>query len=146
MIFDNFYFNVELLSENAKMPTRANEGDAGLDFYTPINIVINPISDCLIPLDIKVEFPKGFVLVIKEKSGIATKKKLSIGAAVIDCFYRGNCHIHLFNHSNDYVSFAKGDKIAQGIVIPIWDGQPNQVDFISIDTERSIGGFGSSGK
>jgi len=146
MIFNDFYFNVELTSENAKMPTRANEGDAGLDFYTPIDIIIDPMSDCLIPLDIKVEFPKGFALIIKEKSGIATKKKLDVGACVIDSKYRGICHIHLFNNSNKSISFIKGDKIAQGIIVPIWDGQPNKVDYISVNTERSTGGFGSSGK
>jgi len=145
-MFTNFYLNIQLVSDYAKLPTRASIGDAGLDFYTPIDIKIDPFKDVLIPLDIKIEMPQGFALIIKEKSGIATKKKLSIGACVIDAFYRGVCHVHLFNHSDQEVIFNTGDKIAQGIIVPIWDGQPKQVDEISIDTSRGIGGFGSTGE
>lgn len=145
-MFKNFYLKVQLLSEDAKIPTRATEGDAGLDFYTPIDFEILPESDYLIPLDIRIEFPKGFALIIKEKSGIATKKKLDIGACVIDSQYRGNCHVHLFNNNTvNSVKFNKGDKIAQGIVVAIWDGQPIQVNSIQINTERKDNGFGSTG-
>lgn len=145
-MFKDFYLNIQLLSENAKIPTRAHDGDAGMDLYSPTAISIPRNSDILIPLDIRVEFPKGFVMVIKEKSGIATKKKLSIGACVIDADYRGNCHVHLFNNSDLDINIEQGNKIAQALVYPIWDGQPLQVDYINTDTERSEGGFGSSGK
>lgn len=143
-MFKDFYLNIQLLSENAKMPTRAKEGDAGLDLYTPVAFEIFPRSDKLIPLDFRIEMPIGFVMIIKEKSGIATKKKLDIGAGVIDALYRGNCHVHLFNNSNESVFFNKNDKIAQAIIVPIWDGNPKQVDFININTERSNNGFGST--
>jgi dUTP pyrophosphatase len=145
-MFENFYLNVKLLSKNAKLPTRAIIGDAGLDLYTPMDFVIGPFGDFLVSLDIRVEMPKGYAMIIKEKSGIAAKKKLSIGACVIDAFYRGNCHVHLFNHSNNIVTFKQGDKIAQGIIVSIWDGQPTQVDFIDINTERKENGFGSTEK
>lgn len=145
-MFEDFYLNVELLNEDAKIPTRANDTDAGLDFYTPLDIIIRPQNDKLIPLDIKVEFPNGYALIVKEKSGIATKKKCSIGACVIDSEYRGNCMIHLFNFGYETVSFKKGDKIAQGIIVPIWTGQPKLVKKISVDTDRGEGGFGSTGK
>jgi dUTP pyrophosphatase len=145
-MFEDFYLKVQLLSENAKVPTRATKGDAGLDLYTPIDIQINPNSDVLIPLDIRLEFPEGYAFIVKEKSGIATKKKLDIGANLVDANYRGSVHVHLFNNSNEIVSFKKGDKIAQGIIVPIWDGQPIQVREISIETERSVGGFGSTGE
>lgn len=144
-MFKDFFLHIQLLSENAKMPTRATIGDAGLDLYTPKDIIIAPFGDSLIPLDIRIEMPLGFAMIIKEKSGIATKKKLSIGAGLIDAYYRGNCHVHLFNHSNEEVYFNKGDKLAQAIIIPIWDGIPKQVNFIDINTERSNNGFGSTG-
>lgn len=145
-MFEDFYLNVELLNEDAKIPTRANDTDAGLDFYTPLDIIIRPQNDKLIPLDIKVEFPNGYALIVKEKSGIATKKKCSIGACVIDSEYRGNCMIHLFNFGHERVFFKKGDKIAQGIIVPVWTGQPKLVEKIFIDTDRGEGGFGSTGK
>lgn len=144
-MFKDFYMNVQLLSENAKVPTRGTKYSAGLDFYTPIGIQIKPRNDILIPLDLIVEIPSRFVLIMKEKSGIAIKKKLNIGAAVIDSDYRGNIHCHLINNSDEIVYFNKGDKICQGIIIPIWLGIPTVVDIISKDTERSDGGFGSTG-
>lgn len=146
-MFENFYLRVQLLSKDAKIPTRAHSSDAGLDLYTPIDFEILPESDYLVPLDIRISFPDGYAMIVKEKSGIATKKKIDIGACLIDNSYRGICHVHLFNNNTiNSVKFNKGDKIAQAIIVPIWDGQPIQVDDISIETERSEGGFGSTGE
>jgi dUTP pyrophosphatase len=144
-MFKDFYLNIELLSENAKEPTRGTIESAGLDFYTPIDVVIPPKGDILIPLDIKIEMPSGYALIMKEKSGIAIKKKLDIGAALVDSDYRGNIHCHLFNNSESLVVFNKGDKVCQGIIVPVWIGHINVVENISTDTERGFGGFGSTG-
>jgi dUTP pyrophosphatase len=141
----NFDLNIELLSDNAKEPIRGTEESAGIDFFTPIDVKIEPRKDILIPLDISVEIPKGFAMIMKEKSGIATKKKLDILACVIDSDYRGNVHSHLYNNSDEVVSFEKGDKICQGIIVPVWLGKVNVVDSINRNTERGAGGFGSTG-
>jgi dUTP pyrophosphatase len=141
----NFDLNIELLSDNAKIPTRGTEESAGIDFYTPIDIKIDPRKDILIPLDICIELPKGYALIMKEKSGIAAKKKLDILACVIDSDYRGNIHAHLYNNSDDFVFFEKRDKICQGIIIPIWLGKINVMNIINKNTERKDGGFGSTG-
>jgi len=149
-MFKDFYLAIELLSEDAKMPTRAKSGDAGIDLYSPGHYNILPGGDILIPLDIRVEFPEGYAMIIKEKSGIATKLKLSIGACVIDSGYRGNCHVHLFNHetnlSSPIIHIEKHQKIAQAIIVPVWCGMPVQVDWINTNTDRGDGGFGSTGK
>lgn len=145
-MFEDFYLNVELCSETAKIPTRANKGDSGLDLYTPEAFEILPNSDKLICLDIRVEFPMGYSMIIKEKSGIATKKKLDIGACVIDAQYRGLVHVHLFNNDPmGLVSFKAGEKIAQAIIVPVWDGTPMEVDKIHRLTDRGENGFGSTG-
>lgn len=143
---ENIYLNVELTSENAKMPSRANKGDAGLDFYSPIYFKIPPRSDYLLPLDVKVEFPLGYVLIFCEKSGVATKKKIDILAKVIDSEYRGVVHAHLYNNSDEYVFFDKGDKVVQGVLFPCWTGIPNKVEKVNDNTDRGSGGFGSTGK
>jgi len=144
-IFKDFYLNVQLVDDNAKMPTRANTSDAGLDFYTPDEIRIKPYKDALIPIGIKLEFPDNFVLVIQEKSGIATKKKIDVGAKIIDSNYRGMLYIHLFNNSHQTIIFNAGDKVAQGIIYPCWTGTPKKVEYISEDTQRGTKGFGSTG-
>jgi dUTP pyrophosphatase len=137
---------IKLLSKDAYMPTRGTSGSAGIDFYTPKDIVISPKNDLLVPLDIAMKIPEGMFIMMKEKSGLALNKKIIMGASVIDSDYRGNCHAHLFNLSDDNVIFEKGEKICQGILM-------NYYSYIGIkqveklnNTERAGGGFGSTGK
>jgi dUTP pyrophosphatase len=142
----NFYLNIELMSKNAKIPTRGTKGSAGLDFYTPVSFTIPPRGDSLVPLGIRVEFPEGYVLIMKEKSGLAVKKKIHIGACVIDSDYRGEPHVHLFNNSDQIVSFKKGEKVCQGIITYVWTGTPILKECIKINTGRGEDGFGSTGE
>ncbi len=136
----------QLLSKDAYPPTRGTSGSSGLDVYTPKDISINPREDILIPLDIRFEIPFGWDCVVHNKSGVSTKKKLIVGAHLIDSDYRGNCHAHLFNISNGMVFFKRGDKIAQLVIREVWMGELEEVKEIIIDTIRGDGGFGSTGK
>lgn len=136
---------VKLLSENAKMPTRGTPGSSGLDVYTPIDVTISPRGDYLIPLDLAFEIPFGWDLSVYNKSGIATKRKLDKGAELIDSDYRGNCHIHFFNNSDEEVHFNKGDKISQLVMREVWMGELEEVNELN-ETIRGEGGFGSTDK
>lgn len=135
---------VKLLSENAKMPTRGSEGSSGLDVYTPIDVTIPPRGDVLIPLDLTFEIPFGWDLSVYNRSSIATKKKLDKGAELIDSDYRGNCHIHFFNNSDETVNFNKGDKISQLVMREVWMGDIVQVNEVDMNTSRGTGAFGST--
>ena len=136
---------VKLLSPDAKMPTRGTPGSSGLDVYTPVDFSIPPRGDALIPLDLSFDIPYGWDLAVYNKSGISTKKHLCKGAELIDSDYTGNCHIHLFNHSDMSVSFKKGEKIGQLVMRQVWMGELQEVDEIVKDTVRGAGGFGSTG-
>jgi deoxyuridine 5'-triphosphate nucleotidohydrolase len=144
-MFNDFYLNIKL-EKNGIMPTRAHDSDAGLDFYSPGDYEIKPNGDILIPLQVRTEFPKGYALIFKEKSGVATKKHLSLGACVVDSEFRGILQLHLFNHSDLYVPIKKGEKIVQAIVTPVWTGQPTLVNELNLNTKRGEGGFGSTDK
>jgi len=76
--FEGFYLKVELTSEKAKMPVRANDSDAGMDVFSPVSVMVYPWKDVLIPLDFRVEFPKGYAMIFEEKSGRATNDKLDV--------------------------------------------------------------------
>ena len=143
-VFEGFYLKIKLEDPDAKMPTRATKGDAGLDIYSPKDYVIEPREDVLIPSGWKCEFPIGFVMVIKEKGGRATKDHLDIGACVVDAGYRGIVHVHFFNNSNERVIIKQGEKIAQAVIYPCWTGQPIQVTNLT-ESERGEGAFGSTG-
>lgn len=135
---------VELVHPNAKMPTRAMNGDAGLDVYTPEKFVILPQSHAKISLGWKCQFDEGWVLLVFNKSGRAVNFGLDKGAEVIDSSYRGEVHIHLFNHSFKTVTFEPGEKIAQVLLMPVWTGNPVEGK-VNNDTDRGAGGFGSTG-
>lgn len=134
------------LSENAYTPVRGTKGSSGLDVFSPLDITISKRGDAMIPLDLRFEIPFGWDLAVYNKSGIATKKKLTKGAELIDSDYRGTVHIHFFNNSDVDVSIKKGDKISQLVMRPVWMGELEESDAISLDTERGEGGFGSTGK
>ena len=161
-MFDDFYLNVELIHEDAKVPTRANINDVGFDIYTPQEVMIKPMieigygynndsvifnnyNSILISTGIKVEFPKGYCLKIVEKSGRSAKDQLIIGACIIDPDYRGEIKVNLFNLGNESIIIEKGEKIAQMIVIPVWTGKINVVKKVNEKTDRGEGGFGSTG-
>ena len=83
-----------------KDPTRGTSKSAGIDLYIPFEITtieLKPGESTLIPSGLKVDVPKNHVFVAMNKSGIATKKGLSVGACVIDEDYQGEIHIHLTN-------------------------------------------------
>lgn len=137
---------VALLSANAKMPTRGTAASSGLDVYSPIDFTIPARGDYLLPLDIAFDIPFGWDLSVYNKSGIATKKHLSKGAELIDSDYTGNCHIHLFNHSDEPASFSAGQKVAQLVMREVWMGKLELVDSVDKTTTRGDGGFGSTGE
>lgn len=145
-MFKDFYLNIELVDDNAKIPVRAHSTDAGMDVFAISGFTIPPQEDKCVSLGWKCEFPEGYALIVKEKSGRAVKNKLDVGACVIDANYRSEVHVHLFNNSTtDPVIIEAGEKIAQIIVVPIWTGTPKEVPYIDVNTDRGTGGFGSTG-
>lgn len=138
-------------TQDVKSPVRGHDTDAGIDFFVPNTydeIILAPGEDALIDSGIRVIVPEGYALIFKEKSGVATKKKLIVGAAVVDSDYRGVVHFHLFNNGTEYVTINPGDKIIQGIVFPISLCKPHEIteeEYESNTTDRGVGGFGSTG-
>ena len=141
------------IRKKAKLPVRAHETDAGMDiFYCPKNnetaFSIPVGSSRVIPTGIKVEVPKGYMLEIKNKSGIASKRQLLIGACVIDPGYDGEIFINLHNVGHKVQLIEPGEKVAQAILIPVVHCGIEEVetDTLNENTDRGDGGFGSTGR
>jgi len=138
--------------KDVKTPTRANTTDAGVDFFIPNDYngktELSPGESCFIPSGIKVNVPEGYALIAFNKSGVATKKGLHVGACVVDCGYQGELHINLTNVSAEDQTIAAGDKIVQFVLLPLGDPSIELVEennlYESVST-RGEGGFGSSG-
>lgn len=132
------------VTKDCKIPTRAHGSDAGFDCYTPEEVVCKAGEDTLIPLGWSSKFNEGWAMVIKDKSGIATKHKLTVCSGIIDSAYRGIVTVHFRNESGFDIVLEKGQKIAQFLMIPVWNGYPEVVGELD-DTVRGSGGFGSTG-
>lgn len=140
---------------NVKSPTRGTELSAGVDFYIPEDWndhkphVIGPGEDVLIPSGIKAKLPKGHAFIAFNKSGIATKQKLVVGACVDDEDYQGEIHLHLYNFSKTTgVTVGPGMKVAQFVLVPVNYAALEEVDLDDLYTEATVrgeGGFGSTG-
>ena len=142
------------IRENAKPPHRAHPTDAGMDlFYCPDGkeldpyVSIPPGGTRLIPTGIKVEVPQDHMLEVKNKSGIAFKQQLVVGACVVDAGYDGEVFVNLHNIGTSIRRIETGQKVAQAVLVPIVTCGIEEVteDCLNQKTERGDGGFGSTG-
>jgi dUTP pyrophosphatase len=134
------------------MPTRAHEGDAGVDLFSSIDVVLGPGRRALVPTGIAVAIPHGMVGLVHPRSGLATRVGLSIVNApgTVDAGYRGEIKVTLINLDPDEpITVRRGDRIAQLLVQRV--ELPELVEVTSFDeagladTSRGEGGHGSSG-
>lgn len=135
------------LGENATMPTH-NGRDAGYDLYAAQEVIIKSFDRALIPTNLswEVEADKNFGIYcdIRDRSGNALKKGLTVLGGIVDEEYRGNIGVILFNTSKENITIKVGDKIAQAIFTPFFLPVLEQTNSIT-ETERGSNGFGSSG-
>ena len=141
-------------TRKVKTPNRGTERSAGIDFFIPEDYeetTILPGESVLIPSGIKANVPMGYAFVAHNKSGVATKKNLQVGASVVDEDYQGEIHIHLTNVGSNPTSISPGDKIIQFLLVPV---AYSHVEVVATEeelwngkvTERGSGGFGSTGE
>lgn len=135
---------VKKLSEDAILPKYAKADDAGMDFYSNQDTQILPNERKLINTGISIAIPKGYVGLIWDKSGIATKHGVKTMAGVIDSGYRGEIKILFHNLSNETYLIEKNKKIAQMLIQPVEQREIVEVEELD-NTDRGTGGFGSTG-
>lgn len=130
------------LDHGAYMPTRAHKTDAGLDLYAMHRAVIPPCGHVTIETGVHAEIPRNHVGLLTSKSGLMSKGITSRGT--IDCGYTGSIKAVLFNHSHKCIEIEAGQKITQMVILPIITPELEVVESLD-ETERSDGGFGSTG-
>ncbi len=142
---------IKKLNPNATLPKYSSEYAAGADLYACIDegereILIAPSEAKLIHTGIAMEIPCGFVGLVYARSGLATKRGLapSNKVGVIDCDYRGELMVSLYNQSSETQRVEHGERIAQLVITPYITVEFEEVEELS-DTVRGEGGFGSTG-
>lgn len=124
-----------------------NLGDAGFDIRALNEITIAPKTQALVSTGLHFAIPLGYVMIIKDRSSMASKRRIYTHAGVIDASYRGELKIVLSNESEEPQTLLKGEKIAQAIVVPCLVSAKEEDSLEALgETERGHGGFGSSGK
>lgn len=132
------------IHKDAKIPSYAYKGDAGLDLYIPESLIIKKGERKSVALGIAIEIPDGYVGILFDKSGLSHKYGLKSYGGIIDSGYRGEIHVGMMNLSDLDYEFKTGEKIIQILIIPIVQAEVVEVDDLS-DSDRGTGAFGSSG-
>jgi dUTP pyrophosphatase len=136
------------LKDEAVLPTRAHEGDAGLDLYSCEAAHIGPGERWSVGTGVGVEIPAGHAGLVLPRSGLARDHGISLvnSPGLIDSGYRGELRVLLLNNDPaETFRIQHGDRIAQLVLVPIALATPVETAVLA-DSARAAGGFGSSGR
>ncbi len=141
---------IQRLSPNAKLPTRATEGSAGYDLYAALD---EPIS---IPAGAIQRIPTGLAvapdrtdvaLLLMARSGLATKYGITManGVGLVDSDYRGELLVPLINLGSQPFTVLPEMRIAQLVLMSVIHPVLTEVKQLP-ETVRGTSGFGSTGQ
>ncbi len=131
---------------DARLPSYAHQGDAGMDICSVEKVALLPGERSLVATGIKLAVPIGFEVQVRPKSGLAIKHGITClnTPGTIDAGYRGEVKVILYNAGQEPYLVEKGSKIAQLIVARVEQADIAETGSLD-DTARGEGGFGSTG-
>ena len=148
-----------MIHGNVFPPIRSNPSDAGLDLrWSPADASVRAMrieagESKLIPTGCRFAIPHGYMMEIKNRSSMAAKRQLIVGACVVDSGYDGEVFVNLHNIGTTWQSLEPGDKIAQAVIVPVVHARfvasdtPDIYDWHPITiSNRGDGALGSTGK
>lgn len=138
---------IQRVDKDLPLPKYAYPGDAGLDLMTAKDLRIKPGERTLISTGIALAIPEGYAGFVQPRSGLALKQGLTIvnTPGLIDSHYRGEIKIVALNtDKHNTIFLERGQRVAQLVIQKV-----PRVEIVECSnlnsTERSLGGFGSSG-
>ena len=140
---------VKCLRPGAKLPVYGSSGAAGADLHACLDapVTILPGQTAFIPTGLSMEIPVGCAGLIYARSGLACKQGLAPAnkVGVIDSDYRGEFMVALHNHGDQSQTVEHGQRVAQLVITPVLTPAYEVCEDLT-DTQRGVGGFGSTGK
>lgn len=131
------------------LPRYMTSQSAGMDICAALeaDLVLAPGGISLVPTGFAMALPEGFEAQIRPRSGLAVKYGIGIinSPGTIDADYRGEVKIALINLGQEPVVLKRGDRIAQMVIQRVYQARINVVHRLD-DTDRSVGGFGHTGR
>ena len=141
------HLNVLRIDSELPLPTRAHPTDAGLDLYARFPVRLEPGTYATVDTGVAVAIPGGHAGLVLPRSGLARRYGVGLvnSPGLIDAGYRGEIRVILINHGRERCNIARGDRVAQLVIVPVALPAPRSVDRLD-ETERGAQGFGSSGR
>jgi dUTP pyrophosphatase len=135
--------------EGLPLPDYQTKGAAGCDVRAALAdpVVLQPGQRALIPCGFAMAIPDGWEVQVRPRSGLAAKFGVTMvnGPGTIDCDYRGEVMVPIVNLGEEAFRIERGERIAQMVLSPVFRISWDHVEELETDTERGIGGFGSTG-
>jgi dUTP pyrophosphatase len=138
---------VRRLRPEAIVPSRAYDGDAGLDLTACERFELGPGERALVGTGLAVAIPLGYAGFVQPRSGLAAKHGITIvnTPGLVDSGYRGEVMVALLNTDREQTFVVEpGMRIAQLVLVPVPGVAPVELDELP-ETERGARGYGSSG-
>lgn len=144
---DHIILPIKRLDEDVELPSYAYEGDAGLDLRAAEDVVLKPFERRLVSTGLAIAIPDGYAGFVQPRSGLALREGLSMAntPGLIDAHYRGELKVCAINLDPEReIHITKGERIAQLVIQKVPRVSLMEVDSLD-ETDRGVGGFGSSG-
>ena len=136
-------------NQDIPLPRYMTAQSSGMDICAALNddLVLAPGRISLVPTGFAMALPDGYEAQIRPRSGLAVKHGISIinAPGTIDADYRGEVKIALINLGQEPVTLRRGDRIAQMVIQQVCQVRIQIVEQLN-DTDRSVGGFGHTGR
>ena len=134
----------------AQLPKHATSGAAGADLHANIDeeVTIPPMGRALVPTGLAIELPDAsYGAFVFARSGLAVKHGLTLSnsVGVIDSDYRGELRVPMVNLSDTAYTIQPGERVAQLCIAPVYTAAFVPAEELG-DTQRGVGGFGSTGR
>ena len=141
--------NVQIINKSKhQTPAYETELSAGMDLRANIDepITLKPLGRVIVKTGLFVALPAGFEAQIRPRSGLAAKKGITVlnSPGTVDADYRGEIGVILVNLSNEDFVVQDGERIAQLVIAKHERVSWREVDVLD-ETDRGVGGFGSTG-
>ncbi len=135
---------IHMTDKTVDAPKYAKENDAAFDIRSSEEKVFRPGEKLIVKTGMRMAIPEGHVGLIWDRSGLAAKHSIHCLAGVIDAGYRGEVGVVMKNLGTEEFLIEKNMRIAQMLIQPVATAKLTEVDSLD-DTDRSSGGFGSTG-
>lgn len=139
---------IKYLSDKATEPKYATDGSLGMDLAAALDepVVVKPGERVAVPTGLAIQIPDGWGAFVFPRSGLSLRSGITMCncVGVIDTDYTGELKVAVINVSDKNFTINSGDRIAQLVFLPVEKARLVSAESLD-DTERGIGGFGSTG-